>query len=101
VGESYDDDDVQADGDRLRGDGDQGCDCHRGRGSPRGDRHFSPGWAYGHEASVRGHCYRDADADGHKYRCFHWDSDTGPTTAHGYDRPGVGSMYLGASGTDP
>jgi hypothetical protein len=95
VGESYNDDDVQVDGDGLWGDSDEGGDSDGGRGWGRGDRHASSGWAYGHEASVCGSRYGDADADAHIYHCWcSFDCHTVGPSAHGYHDPGVGSVHV-------
>jgi len=89
VGESYDDDDVPADGDGLWGDGDEGGDGYGGRGSPRGDLYASPGWAHGHETGDRGCGHGDADSDTHAYAddsCHSWDGHTVRPSGHCYDR---------------
>ena len=84
MGESYDDHDLQVDGDGLWGDSAEGCDCDRGRGWDRGNGHASPGWAYGHETSgwaygheTGTHGYQPwRDSDGHTVR----------PSGHGYGR---------------
>ena len=95
MGESHDDDDLQVDSDRVRGNSDEGCDGDRGREWNGGDGHASPGrtnshqtggWAYGHEASYGGCRYGNADSDAHTYHWYHSDCDTVHPSGHGYDR---------------
>ena len=86
MGESYDDHDLPADGDRLWGDSDEGCDGDRGRWWVRGDLYASPGWAYGHEASDGGCRYGNTDSDAHAYHWYHSDCGTVRPSSHGYDR---------------
>jgi hypothetical protein len=86
VGESYDDDDLQVDGDWVWGYSDEGCDRNRGRCWGRGDLYASPGWAYGDETGDRGCRYGDADSDAHAYHWYHSDCGADAAASHGYDR---------------
>ena len=86
MGESYDHDDVPANGYGVWGYSDEGCDSDRGRDWGRSDLHASPGWSYGHEASDGGCRYGNTDSDAHAYHWNHSDCGTVRPSGHGYDR---------------